>query len=142
MRRLCTVFALAALCAAAAPAAAPAADVGRQVERRAPAKYPENLPGCRPACQRGRTIHRRWVLLSRTVRLEAGERRARLTFRCPGRRRFVTVGFLERGDVLIHIPDSQLPYRRRSRLRVFGERGLAPLRRVASGTLYAVCAPR
>jgi len=139
----CLPTALAVLCVAAgAPAPAAAADVGRQVERRAPATYPENLPGCRPACKRGATIHRRWVLLSRTVRLEAGERRARVTFRCPGGRRFVTLGFLESGDVLIHIPDSQLPYRHRSRLRVFGERGLTPLRRVARGTLYAVCAPR
>ena len=135
-------MALSALCVTAAPAPAGAADVGRQVERRAPAKYPENLPGCRPACKRGTTIHRRWVLLSRTVRLEAGERRVGMTFRCPARRRVRTVGFLESGDVLFHIPDSQLPYRKRTRLRMFGERGLTPLSRVATGTLYAVCAPR
>lgn len=135
-------IACAVLCVAAVPAPAGAAEVGRQVERRAPAKYPESLPGCRPACRRGSTIPRRWVLLSRTVRLEGGERRAPVTFRCPGRRRFRTVGFLESGDVLFHIPDSQLPYRRRTRLRLFAERGLAPVDRVATGTLYAVCAPR
>lgn len=145
MRRLCTTTAittLTALSIVAAPAPAGAATVGKQVERRAPAKYPENLPGCRPACARGRTIPRGWVLLSRTVTLASGERRATVTFRCPGRRAFRTVGFLESGDVLVQIPRDQAPYLRRSRLRVHAERILTPVRQRATGTLYAVCGPR
>jgi hypothetical protein len=139
MRRLLPTIALLSLLA---PASAGAADIGRQVERTAPAKYPENLPGCRPACKRGATIPRRWVLLSRTVRLERRETRAPLTFRCRGGRTFRTVGFLEAGDVLLSVPENQLPYRRRTRLRLIAERGLTPVGAVARGTLYAVCAPR
>jgi hypothetical protein len=116
--------------------------VGAQVERRAPAKYPENIPGCAPRCVRGRTIRRRWVLLSRRVRLASGERRATVRFRCPGGRRFRTFGFLESGQVLVQIPDSQLPYTRRTRVSARAERILGPVRRPASGTLYAVCVPR
>jgi hypothetical protein len=145
MRRLCTTTALTALTAlslAAVPAPAGAAAVGEQVERRAPAKYPENLPGCRPACARGRTIPRRWVLLSRTVTLAAGERRATVRFRCPRGRTFRTVGFLESGEILVQIPRDQTPYVRRTRLRVLAERILTPVGQRAGGTLYAVCAPR
>ena len=142
MRRLVPCLALAALALTAAPAPAGAADVGRQVERRAPAQYPEDLPGCRPRCVQGRTIHRGWVLLSRRIRLEPRERRAPATFRCPGRRRFRTFGHLERGDVVVGIPESQFPYTHRTRIRIFGERGLTPLSQPATGTLYAVCVPR
>jgi hypothetical protein len=44
--------------------------------------------------------------------------------------------------VLLSIPDDQLPYVRRTRLRLFAERGLTPVSAIARGTLYAVCAPR
>ena len=143
MRRFACTAALLGLTVLTAPAPAGAADVGRQVERSAPARYPENIPGCgRSRCVRGATIHRGWVLLSRTVRLDPGERRVGVTFRCRGGRTFRTFGFLERGDVLLQIPDSQLPYTRRTRVRVSGERGLAPVRSTARGTLYAICAPR
>lgn len=139
-----TIVATLALVALAAPAPAGAADVGRQVERAAPSKYPESIPGCRPRCRRGRTISRRHVLLSRTVRLEPGERRTTVRFRCPRGRRFQTFGFLTGGsaDVGLNIPDSQLPYTRRSRVRVIGDRGLQPLSRPSTGTLYAICVRR
>jgi hypothetical protein len=139
MRRSAPCIALAALLLTAAPAPAGAADVGAQVERRAPAKYPENIPGCAPRCVRGRTIARGVVLLSRRVRLAAGERRASVRFRCPAGRRFRTFGFLESGDLLVQIPDSQLPYTRRRSVTVRAERIIAPVRRPAAGTLYAVC---
>ena len=142
MRRLVPIIALSALWLVAAPAPAGAATVGPQVERRAPAKYPENLPGCRPQCVRGRTIPRRWVLLSRRVRLAPREQRTTLRFRCPGRRTFRSVGFLESGDVFVQIPRDQSPYLGRTRLRVLAERILTPLSQPAAGTIYAVCAPR
>jgi hypothetical protein len=143
VRRLVPLIALTAtVLTTTAPAPAGAADVGRQVERSAPAKYPENIPGCAPRCVRGRTITRGWVLLSRRVRLDAGERRTAVRFSCPGRRRFRTFGFLESGDLLVQIPDSQLPYTGRRRVRASAERILAPVRRPAAGTLYAVCVPR
>lgn len=147
MRRLCLITALCALTvlsAAAAPAPAGAAAVGEQVERRAPDRFPESIGGCgrEQRCVRGRTIPRRWTLLSRTVALRARERRTPVGFACPRGSRFRTFGHLERGDVLLQIPDSQLPYTGRSRIRVFGDRALTPLRQVARGTLYAVCVPR
>ena len=142
MRRHCSALALIALCLVAAPAPAGAAAVGAQVERRAPSRYPENLPGCRPRCARGDVIPRRWVLPSRTVRLEKGEPAATVRFRCPGGRTFRSIGFLENGDVLVQIPRDQSPYRRRTKLRVRAERILTPLSLPAVGTLYAVCAPR
>jgi hypothetical protein len=82
------------------------------------------------------------VLLSRRVRLDSGERRTTVRFRCPGGRRFRTFGFLESGQVLVQIPDSQLPYTRRTRVSVRAERILGPVRRPATGTLYAVCVRR
>ena len=143
MRRFACICAVLALPVTAAPAPAGAADVERQVERRAPSRYPENIPGCgRSRCVRGETIHRGHVLLSRRVRLDRGERRVGVTFRCPSGRVFRTFGFLESGEVLFQIPESQLPYTRRTRVRVTAERKLAPLRTVARGTLYAVCVPR
>ncbi|CAA9536004.1 MAG: hypothetical protein AVDCRST_MAG85-4124 [uncultured Solirubrobacteraceae bacterium] len=141
MRRPIAIAALGALCLIAVPASAGAATVEPQVERRAPARYPENLPGCQPRCVRGRQIPRGWVLLSRVVRLEAGERRTPVVFRCPGGRRFRTFGFLESGQIVMQIPDSQLPYTRRTRVRLSGERLLTPRNRPATGTLYAVCIP-
>ena len=141
VRRSALLPALAAL-VLAAPATAGAADVGPQVERRAPQRYPTDLPGCSPRCVQGRTIHRGWVLLSRTVALAARERRTTVRFRCPGGRVFRTFGFLESGDVVVQIPDDQLPYTRRTRVRVTGERSLTPLSRPARGTIYAVCVPR
>ena len=143
MRRFPCIPALFMALTLVAPAPAGAAEVGRQVERSSPAKFPENLPGCAPRrCARGTTIPRGWVLLSRRVTLDAGERRAGMTFSCPGRRRFQTFGFLERDDLIIQIPRSQYPYQRRSRVRVLAERSIVPVGRRASGTLYAVCRPR
>ena len=146
MRRLCLITALCALTVlstAAAPAPAGAAVVGDQVERRAPARFPETIGGCgKSRCTRGRTIPRGWTLLSRTVELRAGERRTAVRFACPGGRRFRTFGHLERGDVLLQIPDSQLPFTGRSRIRAFGDRALTPPQQRARGTLYAVCVPR
>lgn len=142
MRRLIPITAVSALCLVAVTAPAGAATVGDQVERRAPAQYPESLPGCRPRCVRGRTIPRGWVLLSRRVRLDTGERRATVRFRCPRGRTFRTLGFLESGDLLVQIPRDQIPYTRRTRLRVSAERILVPLSQRATGTLYALCVPR
>ena len=143
MRRFSCISALLVGLTIAVPAPAGAAEVGSQVERTNPAKFPEDLPGCAPRrCVRGGTIPRGWVLLSRRVTLDAGERRAGMTFRCPGGRRFLTFGFLERDDLIIQIPRSQFPYRNRSRIRVLAERSIAPVNRRASGTLYAVCRPR
>ena len=124
--------------AGAAPAGA--AQVGPQQELRAPARYPESLPGCSPRCVRGRTIRRGWVVLRRQVRLDARERRTSVRLRCPGGRRFRTFG--NAGDVLIQIPEGQLPYDRRSRVRLVAERLLTPVGRPARGTVYAVCVPR
>lgn len=139
MRRLVPIPALAALLLAV-PAPAGAAQVGPQEELRAPARYPESLPGCSPRCVRGRTIRRGTVVLRRRVRLDARERRATVRFRCPGSRRFRTFGV--GGDVLIQIPDSQLPYGRRSRVRLTAGRLLAPLSRATGGAVYAACVPR
>jgi len=143
MRRFTCIPALLVGLALAAPAPAGAAQIGPQVERTSPAKYPENLPGCAPRrCTRGTTIPRGWVLLSRRVRLESGERRAAMTFRCPGRRGLRTLGFLESGELFVQIPRNQLPYVRRPSVRVYAERILTPVSQAATGTLYAVCAPR
>jgi hypothetical protein len=142
MRRLAPIIALAALTVMSAPAPAGAAEVGPQVERQAPSKYPADLGGCKPRCVRGRTIHRGYVLLSRRVRLDPGDRSTRVTFRCPGRRVFHTFGFLESGDVLLQIPQDQFPYNRRTRIRAVAERGLSPVQTVARGTVYALCKPR
>lgn len=139
MRRLVPIPALVALLLAV-PAPAGAAQVGPQEELRAPARYPESLPGCSPRCVRGRTIRRGWVVLRRRVRLDARERRTTVRFRCPGGRRFRTFGVA--GDVLVQIPDSQLPYGRRRAVRLTAERLLVPLARPAGGALYAVCVPR
>lgn len=145
MRRIACTTALLATCIVAAPAApAGAADVGPQVERRAPTKYPADIGGCgrQVRCLRGRTIHRGWVLLSRTVRLDAGESRIAVRFRCPGGRRFRTFGHLESADVAIEIARDQYPYTRRTRVRMFARRILAPRSQPSSGTVYAVCVPR
>ena len=146
MRRLLPIAALAllGLPLLAVPASAGAARIGPQVERRAPHRFPADLPGCRPRCVQGRTIPDGWSLLSRTVTLAPGERRATLRFRCRGGRRFRTFGFLESpsADVVLQIPSDQLPYTNRTRVRVVAERNLEPLGNPSSGTVYALCVPR
>ena len=128
MRRLVPILALAASCSPPRlPAGAARGRAGRSSAAR-PRGTRRTSPGCRPRCVRGATIPRGWVLLSRRVRLDAGERRASVTFRCPGARRFRTFGFLEGGDVLLQIPDEPAPVQRAARrVRLLAERGLTPV---------------
>lgn len=127
------------LLALAVPALAGAATVGAPVERSAPARYPETFAGCRPACRAGKVMARGHIVVSRRVRLDAGERQTRVRFVCRPRYRLMTFGAQTRGDIFPQIPESEVPYTNRRAATVIAERGLAPVTRPSNGTIYAVC---
>lgn len=140
--RLTTLLAAGlALIALAVPGLARGATVQPQVERSAPDRFPADIPGCKPRCLRGDVIPSGRVLLSRIVRLEAGEVRAPVTFMCPKRHRVQTTGFLDKlgAGIALQIPDNQLPLSRRRSLRGFAERILDPRASIARGTVYVLC---
>lgn len=143
MHRLRTATALIATCAAAAllPAGtAEAFDVSPQTEIRPPKRFPVAMPG---GFRQGARIPRGHVLLRRSVAITRSDGKRNIVFRCPGGRRVRTIAGNDPSPVGLGVDRDQLPYTRRSRLRLFVyaapmvERG-----ETARGRVYVLCRPR
>jgi hypothetical protein len=135
--------ALLATCAVAAllpVGAAEAFEVSPQAEIRPPKRFPVAMPG---GFKQGARIPRGHVLLRRSVAITRGEGRRYIVFRCPGGRRVRTIAGNDPSPVGLGVENDQLPYTRRSRLRLFVyaapmvERG-----ETARGRVYVLCRPR
>ena len=143
MHRLRTATAILATCTAAAwlPAGtAEAFEVSSQAEIRPPKRFPVAMPG---GFRQGARIPRGHVLLRRSVAITRADGRRNIVFRCPGGRRVRTIAGNDPSPVGLGVESDQLPYTRRSRLRLFVyaapmvERG-----ETARGRVYVLCRPR
>ena len=143
MHRTRPAIALLATCAAVAslPAApAEAFEVSSQAEIRPPKRFPVAMPG---GFKQGARIPRGHVLLRRSVAITRADGKRNIVFRCPDGRRVRTIAGNDPSPVGLGVDRDQLPYTRRSRLRLFVyaapmvERG-----ETARGRVYVLCRPR
>ena len=131
-----------AVCAAAVPAApAHAFSVSPQAEIRPPARLPVAMPG---GYRQGTRIPRRHVLLRRSVAIVSTDGKRAVRFRCPGGKRIRSIAINDGSGVGIELPRDQLPYTRRSRVRlnVYASRQVVGPGETATGRLYVLCGPR
>ena len=137
-RSLIVLTACAAL--AGLPSAAEAFEVSGQAEIRPPKRFPVAMPG---GFKQGARIPRGHVLLRRSVSITRADGQRNITFTCPGRRRVRTIALNDPSNIGLGVDDSQLPYTRRTRIRLFVyaapsiDRG-----ETARGRVYVLCRPR
>ena len=142
MLRIATALLATFAAAAALPAGtAHAFEVSSQAEIRPPKRFPVAMPG---GFKQGARIPRGHVLLRRSVAITRGDGRRNIVFRCPGGRRVRTIASNDPSPVGLGVDSDQLPYTRRSRLRLFvyAAPTLVEPGETARGRVYVLCRPR